>query len=153
MTTYFLDSSALVKRYISESGSAWVRALAAPSTGNSVIVAEIARVEVVSAISRRRREGTLSTNQVNQVISDFRTDIATQYQIVELDEILYELASLLLLVYPLRAYDAMQLASAIKAQLTFGFPPASVVFLSADEQLLDIARAEGLVTDNPNYYP
>ncbi|WP_201789158.1 type II toxin-antitoxin system VapC family toxin [Scytonema hofmannii] len=53
MTVYFLDSSALVKRYVPETGSAWIRAISDLNTGNSLIIARITWVEVRSAIARR----------------------------------------------------------------------------------------------------
>lgn len=56
--------------------------------------------------------------------------------------------------HPLRAYDTVQLASALRAQSdlgTIGGPP--IVFVAADDQLVAAARAEGLQTDNPNHHP
>jgi predicted nucleic acid-binding protein len=56
--------------------------------------------------------------------------------------------------HPLRAYDAIQLASALIANdalLTAGFAP--LIVLAADDRLLDAAQAEGLMTDNPNAHP
>ena len=55
MSDYFLDSSALVKRYLTETGSDWVRALADPGTGNTIVVAGITRVEVAAALAGRHR--------------------------------------------------------------------------------------------------
>jgi predicted nucleic acid-binding protein len=48
---YFLDSSALIKRYVTETGSAWVTNLIEPTSGNRIYVARITAVEVVSASS------------------------------------------------------------------------------------------------------
>ena len=45
MSYFYLDSSALVKRYLTEIGSAWVGVLTDPAVGNSIVVAEITRVE------------------------------------------------------------------------------------------------------------
>ena len=56
--------------------------------------------------------------------------------------------------HPLRAYDAVQLASGLMANdalLGAGVP--ALTFLSADTRLLNAAAAEGLGTDNPNVYP
>lgn len=39
MAVYFLDSSALVKRYITEAGSAWVLRLFDPALNNEVFIA------------------------------------------------------------------------------------------------------------------
>jgi hypothetical protein len=41
MTQYFLDSSALIKRYIVEPGTTWIRTLTTRSSGNTVIIAQI----------------------------------------------------------------------------------------------------------------
>ncbi len=60
MANYFCDSSALAKRYVSETGTAWVQALIAPTAGNEVYVARITLVELVSAITRRKRNGDLT---------------------------------------------------------------------------------------------
>jgi uncharacterized protein len=41
MRTFYLDSSALAKRYLTEIGSAWVTTLVDPARGNTIVVAEI----------------------------------------------------------------------------------------------------------------
>jgi len=60
MASYFLDSSGLVKRYVAEVGTAWVSSLMDPATGNLLYVARVTGVEVVSALTRRARGGSLS---------------------------------------------------------------------------------------------
>lgn len=44
MTTYYLDTSALSKRYVQEIGTAWVRALVAPAAGHTLLTARITLV-------------------------------------------------------------------------------------------------------------
>jgi predicted nucleic acid-binding protein len=41
MTQYFLDSSALIKHYVVEPGTTWVRSLTNRGSGNPVIIAQI----------------------------------------------------------------------------------------------------------------
>jgi hypothetical protein len=41
MTHYFLDSSALIKRYVAETGTNWVRSIILPGSGNIIVVAHI----------------------------------------------------------------------------------------------------------------
>ncbi|WP_244918150.1 type II toxin-antitoxin system VapC family toxin [Nostoc linckia] len=60
MARYFIDSSALVKRYISETGSAWVLGLFDPTLNNEVFIAAITGVEIIAAITRRSRSGSIS---------------------------------------------------------------------------------------------
>ena len=55
MAAYFLDTSTVVKRYVQETGTAWVQALADPASGHFLYVARITDVEMTAAIARRRR--------------------------------------------------------------------------------------------------
>jgi predicted nucleic acid-binding protein len=154
VSAYFLDSSALVKRYVAEAGTAWIQALTGPSARNQLIIARITCVEVVSALARRERTGVLPAAAVARAIDAFRYDLDIQYRVVELDRALAEMASQLVVKHPLRAYDAVQLASARRIQPAFGqAEPVSLIFLAADDRLLAIASAEGLPTDNPNRHP
>jgi hypothetical protein len=73
---------------------------------------------------------------------------------VELDLKVIALARSLLERHPLRAYDVVQLASALIAnQALQSAPLPLLVFLSADDRLNIIAAAEGLNVDNPNLHP
>jgi len=154
VSVYFLDSSALIKRYVSETGSAWIQTLADPNTRNKLIIARIAWVEVLSALWRRQREGSLSPASVTKAIRAFRYDLDTQCQVIELDRALAEAAGQLIGKHPLRAYDAVQLASALRIHISFSRArSATLAFLTADDRLLAIAQAESLLADNPNRHP
>jgi len=116
VSLYFLDSSALVKRYVAEAGSAWIKAMTDPGAYNQLIIARIAWVEVISALARRQREESLTSGDVAQAIQPFRYDLDMQYQVVEMGVALADLAGELVIQHPLRAYDAVQLASALRVQ-------------------------------------
>ncbi|MBO3459364.1 type II toxin-antitoxin system VapC family toxin [Aetokthonos hydrillicola Thurmond2011] len=113
VTAIFLDTSTLLKRYVSEIGTTWIQSLTAQEAGNLLIVARIAWVEVLSALARRQREGSLSGNQANQILQAFRYHFDTQYQKVELLPSVIQIAGQLVSRYPLRAFDAVQLASSL----------------------------------------
>jgi uncharacterized protein len=154
VTLLFLDSSALVKRYVDEVGSDWVRSITAPQANQRLFIARITWVEVLAAFARLRREGVLSLENVTAVTQTFRYDFDTQYQLIELDQSLAQLAGMLAQKHPLRAYDSVQLASAVKLQpILAQFPNAFLTFVTGDRRLLAIAQAEGLYTDNPNDHP
>jgi uncharacterized protein len=59
VSVYFLDSSALVKRYVAEVGTSWIQRLADPTSRNRLVIARITQVEVAGALARREREGFL----------------------------------------------------------------------------------------------
>ncbi len=154
MSIYFLASSALVKRYVTETGSAWIRNLTDPGARNPLIITRITWVEVLSALARRQREGSLAPDDVTQAIETYRYDMNTQYQVSEMDPALAKAAGDLVIRHPLRAYDAVQLASALRAQSNLArIRTPALTFLTADDRLLAIAQAEGLRTDNPNHHP
>ncbi|KYC42008.1 nucleic acid-binding protein [Scytonema hofmannii PCC 7110] len=151
---YFLDSSALLKRYVSETRTAWIQFLTAHSSSNLLVIARITWVEILSALARRQREGSLSSNQVSQILQAFRYHFDTQYQKVELLPTVTQIAGELVSRHPLRAYDAVQLASALCILPQFSQANTmTFTFFTADERLLAVAQIENLITDNPNYHP
>jgi predicted nucleic acid-binding protein len=151
---YFLDSSALIKRYVVEIGSPWIKTLTDSATRNSLLLVRITWVEVLSAFARRQREGGITPAEVAALIQTFRSEFNSRYRVIEVDKGLVERAGELIVEYPLRAYDAVQLASALRVQyLLTLMPETQLVFVSADNRLLNIAQLAGLAIDNPNNYP
>ena len=63
MTRYYLDTSALVKRYVDEAGSDWLRALTAPDQNALLFISCMTIVEVISAFARRLRDGSLTRQE------------------------------------------------------------------------------------------
>jgi len=154
MAHFFGDSSVLVKRHVREVGTSWFQALTDPSSGNTIIIAEISIVEVYSALNRRVRETSLDHTGYARVISDFEALCVAEYQVIELTTPIIAHTRDLLERYPLRANDALQLVSALSANaalIAAGLP--ALTFLSADNRLLNAAQTEGLATDNPNIHP
>jgi uncharacterized protein len=153
VTAYFLDSSALVKRYVNENGSDWIRLICEPQAQNRFLIARITWVEVMSAFARLQREGKLSSESFEAMERLFRHDLQAQYQVVEIDQTLTFLAAQLLQRHPLRAYDSIQLAAVLRLQPTFAqFTSASLTFVSADTRLLAAAQVEGVQVDAPNQH-
>lgn len=56
----YLDASALVKRYVAETGSSWVIGLCHPPAGNTIATARISKAEAAAAFARKRRSGGLT---------------------------------------------------------------------------------------------
>ena len=151
---FFWDSSALVKRYVAETGTSWVQEITDTSARNALVVARITWVEVQSALARRQREGSLTTEQVADSIRAFRYDWDVQYLVVDLDQPLAERAGQLVRKHALRAYDAVQMAAALLVQPSFANSMHTLLtFVASDDRLLTAAQAEGLQTDNPNHHP
>jgi len=153
-TVYYLDASALVKRYVTEVGTGWIRDLVIPAGANLLLTSRVTMVEIRSALARRRREGSVSTAEHAFAIEALRAHSLAQYRLVEFDVSVADLAGDLIERYPLRAYDAVQLASALTvARVVADAHLPAPIFLTADDRLLEIAEAEGLPTANPNHHP
>jgi predicted nucleic acid-binding protein len=154
VAVYVMDSSALVKRYVRERGTAWVRSLTDPAVGHTLYIAGITGVEVVSALTRQTRSGALASTDAAQALTQFRHDFTHQYQTVDLTPPLIAHAMALAETYALRGYDAVQCAVAValhRARHVRGLPMLTLV--SADAALNTAAAAEGLQIDDPHAHP
>jgi predicted nucleic acid-binding protein len=154
VAAYFIDSSALVKRYVQEVGTTWVRGLTHRAASNVIYLARITAVEVTSAVARRRKGKTLTSPRASSVLSRFRKHFVGRYTVVEATPALLESAMKLANTHALRAYDAVQLAVALEVSRihrTAGTGPITVV--SSDRDLNTAAIAEGLAVDDPNLHP
>lgn len=151
MAVYFFDSSALVKRYAQETGSEWILALTEPAAGHSLYIARITAVEVVSALTRRQRGGSVSELDAATAMANFRYDFSHQYRVIEITSTVITRAMELAETHSLRGYDAVQLAAALIVQAmreTLGLSALKLV--SADRDLNRAATTEDLTVDNPN---
>ena len=153
MISYTLDTSALGKRYVTEVGSAWVRALTAPTAGNALITARITMAEMYSVLARRRREGSVPSEACQVAAEAFSLHCSAEYKFIELELGIIAGARELLDRYPLRAYDAVQLASALAAnQALVDRELEPLIFVSADDRLLNVAATAALATDDPRLH-
>jgi predicted nucleic acid-binding protein len=154
MATYFLDTSAIIKRYIFEPGQAWILSLCNPAQGHDLYISQAALVEVVAAICRRAREKSISIAERDRLITVFREDSKQGYNIWPVTTDLYYAAGDLCRSHRLRAYDAVQLACVLALrQYTLANQAPEPILVCADVGLLDIASVEGLQVENPNNYP
>jgi predicted nucleic acid-binding protein len=154
MAGYFFDASGLVKRYVNERGTAWVNGILRPAARNALYVARVTGVEVVSAIVRRGRGGSLSAAAVGTALSQFRYEFANDFEHVAVTPRLITHAMVLAEIHALRGYDALQLASALRAHTRRLVRRSSgVILVSADAELNAAAVAEGLRVEDPNAHP
>lgn len=156
MSAHFIDTSGLVKRYVNEAGSAWVRPLLSPHNGHVAYVLSLTQVEIASAFFPRHRRGAMSASQIRSGLTQFRHDMMYEYREIDPAQTTIALATVLVERHGagigLRAYDAVRLASALELRATLaGAEPMTTV--SADADLNRAAAAEPLTTENPNDHP
>ncbi|MBK9258470.1 MAG: type II toxin-antitoxin system VapC family toxin [Polyangiaceae bacterium] len=137
----FFDTSALVKRYVDEPGSAMVRSAL---RAHLVSVARVAFAEAAAAVARAARLGAITDSQRDVILGRLPHDF-TRLSVIEMRPALIARVSSLVTRHPLRAYDAIQLASALALRQAEG----PVELWCADGVLLEAAIAEGFRVVKP----
>jgi hypothetical protein len=134
---HFLDTSALVKRYVTEPGSDQVRRLL--RRAGDVAIARITEAEACAAIARAVRMNVLTDEDRDRAFEQIAEDVA-RARIVEIRRSVVSAVHGLVVRWPLRGYDAIQLSCALRLQSE----NLSITFWCADSELAHAARGEGM---------
>jgi predicted nucleic acid-binding protein len=147
MSVFYLDTSALVKRYFPEIGSAWIQSLTDPAAGHTLIVSALTRVEAAAAsAAKHRAPGGITRAERDQAVGLLLKHCNTEYQIVSIAPTIISRAVVLTQNYRLRGYDAVQLASALLVNEQYAAARLpTVTIISADNDVL--------AADNPHAHP
>ncbi len=105
MSHVYLDSSALVKRYLSETGSAWIGILTDPTAGDTIVLAEMTQVEVAAALASRHRAGGISRRERDDMVNLLAKHCQTEYTLIATNRLILHGAIDLALRHRLRGYD------------------------------------------------
>jgi predicted nucleic acid-binding protein len=151
MAVFYLDTSALVKRYAQEPGTAWVLSLTDVAAEHDLYTVRVTGPEMIAALFRKSRRGEISPEEARRSAENFRADWEHQYQIVEVTARVADRAMELAEKHGLRGYDAVHLASALALQeMREAMDLPSLAFVSADAQQRETAAIEGFPVENPN---
>jgi uncharacterized protein len=155
MAFYYFDASALVKYCVTEPGSTWVRQVIDeqdPVSGQAhhiILVAEITRVEVAAGLAVIERVGQIRRAERDRAYRRFMSQLAHRYAIMPLSPDDFATAAYLTQEHPLKAYDAIQLATALRSHRLVADHQLAFTFVTGDTPLMAAAQAEELFTDNP----
>ncbi len=120
MAFYYFDTSAVVKYYVTEPGSTWVRQLIEEQDPESrqvrhlIFIAEITRVEVAAGLAVIERTGRIERAERDREYRRFISQLTHRYAIIPLTTAGLESAAQLTQHHSLKAYDAVQLAAALR---------------------------------------
>ncbi|MFZ3059709.1 MAG: type II toxin-antitoxin system VapC family toxin [Candidatus Methanoperedens sp.] len=142
MKFYFLDTSALVKRYHSEKGTDKIDKIFSEDD-RVIVISSISITEMVSALNRKKEDKIILKEDLKIALSKFFHDAIKDFLIIELDGEHIKGSIMLVLKRNIRTLDALQLAVAI------GVKELKVTFVCADKKLVSVAEKEGLQTINP----
>jgi uncharacterized protein len=133
----YLDTSAFVKLYIEEPGTAAVATEVDRSS--AVVTARVTYVEARAAFARQNRERGLLRAELRRIVRHLDDEWGC-FNVVEITDPLVRRAGTLAERHGLRAYDAVQLAAALDVRAA----GAEVAFASFDGRLSRAARQDGL---------
>ncbi len=144
MACYYLDATALVKRYSPEIGTAKVNDLIAPSN-NTIIIGEVASLELYHVLNKKFRLNEITRDDLYTSVYTFELDIHQGiFQFLPLDHQILKNSKILTLKYgSLRGYQAVHLAMILSLSV---LKPTMV---ATDGTLLSICREEGLKIFDP----
>lgn len=140
---YYLDSSALVKRYAAESGSDRVASLI--EGDYKIAVSWLAIPETLSAVARRAKGGSICVEDLAAIRSQLNQDMR-RFMIVDVCGAPIDGIEMLIARHTLRGADSIHLSTALWLWKASKSP---VVFVASDNELLTAARAERLKILNP----
>jgi predicted nucleic acid-binding protein len=133
----YFDASALVKRYVEEPSSEIVR----QGMREAILTtSRLSEVEVTSALVRRWRQGDLTQEALDRTLDALQADLRSLNLIEPVAEIT-ALAGTLLRRHPLRAGDALQLASSVYLQRKVR---GKLEFWAFDQRLNEAAAKVGV---------
>ncbi|MHB1981131.1 MAG: type II toxin-antitoxin system VapC family toxin [Sulfobacillus sp.] len=141
----YLDTSALIKLYVSEEGSSLVSE--AVNSAERVATSRVAYAEARAALAMAARLGRITETERATAVAVFRADWRL-YSVVNVSQPLVELAAELAEAKGLRGFDAIHLASSI---LIMQGTVEPVCFMAYDRALLLAASDMGLTVRGPGH--
>jgi predicted nucleic acid-binding protein len=145
---FYLDTSALVKRYRTEQGTEIVQQLFDnPSPEDRFFISFFSIIELTSGILRLAKGGHLSQDTANQILARFRRDVQKLFRLWPLNDDIAVDAVTVVEEHRLRSADAIHLATAQRVASLAS--PAQVIMVSSDRELLDAAAVAGLHALDP----
>lgn len=150
MPRFFLDASALVKRYTHETGSSLVNELFRHATSVEMTCATIGVLEVVSILTRKRNDGRLPEPLFAQAMANFRAEVldAADFPIAPIADSQILSALPLIARHNLNATDAILLRAAMDMANRME-KNVSLVLCTSDSRLVRSAEAEGISVFDP----
>lgn len=146
MSCYFFESTAFAKLFVQEQGTDALIRLMEAVEDNRKLISASTPLEVYAAVRRRERAGAISAEDANAALDILRMEAARMVQ-QPLNPAVLEAARQLLDRTALRWPDTLQLGAAVVARDMF--QGMEIVFVSASQQLLEAAKAEGFHTLDP----
>jgi len=137
----FCDTSALIKKYISEKGSGKFEKIL--SKTDNIYVSAITEVETISTFKRLLTERAIDKDEYEMIVKDFETDFQ-YFSVVPIDIEIIKNALKMINQYQLKTLDSIQLGTLVYLKNEINS------FVACDEKLIKSALKERIKVINPN---
>jgi len=143
---YFLDASALVKRYMPENGSELINQLIENVQNNRLFLLIITFGEVISIFVRKRNGQQILDTEYCQAVVDFNNEFLnnTEITIQSVTDDLVRNSLSLIESYSINATDAIILECALGLDCELRAKDDDLVLVTTDIRLSNAAKSSGL---------
>ena len=147
MLLFYLDTSALLKRYKTEKGTNVIDELFSARMEDEVFVtSHFTTVEVESAASRALKGRVLNKKAYGVLLELFAEDLETRVIALPVSTALFSESALIARRLATRAGDALHLATASRVKNALA---GNIVFVTSDLELVQASGADGFTVVNP----
>jgi predicted nucleic acid-binding protein len=149
--SFYLDASALAKRYAPEKGFTQVNAILDIVPRHRIRVLNIGTGEVMSILVRKRNAGIISIAEFQQAVASFKAEIVHAGTVARMPVTSRLVTSSfpLIVAHSINSTDALILKSALAIARRLRRAGDDLVLVASDQRLLRAAQAESLTTFNP----
>ena len=150
MTVVYIETSALIKKYVQEIGSDVIDVLFERyATIGSFSISVLAALELKSALARLLRGGRITESETRVILTEFGSHRPLFSIMLSVDNLLMDEAGNFLEKSPLRTLDAIHFASALRLKSLADRTNEDLVVITSDLELVSAWNEEGLAVINP----
>jgi uncharacterized protein len=148
---FYLDASALAKRYVVEQGTLVMNHLLRRVARDDMICLTLGTLEVISVFVRKKNASAVPDPVFRQAMTDFRSEVidAANFTKIPATDSLVNAAAPLVAKHALNATEAVILRSVLDLVATLHTTGDALVLVTSDQRLLRAAQAEGVLTFDP----
>ena len=151
MNYFWLDASALVKRYVAETGTPVVNYFFTRVPLQQMLCLLESVGEIISVFVRRRNGRTITGSGFNQAMLDFRSEVSLCAEVERVYPTEGQIAASwgLIETHSINSTDAIILRCALDSAIELRADGDDLILVGPDVRLLRAAQAEGMLTFNP----
>jgi len=151
MNYFYIDPSALSKRYHTEEGSDVVDELLDimfPSKGRMIFISIWGIAETLSVLNRKKNEKNIKEEDFRKILSSFLGE-ASKFSIEPVTDKLVISSLRFILKHNINSADALHMASLIQIRNVAKSFRNDVILVASDKRLIRAARDEGIIVMDP----